>query len=138
LYRSETISISIACPFADVYDFLVEPLNLPTWTSMLGDTIRHVGGNDWILPDATPGPLTLRLTPRNPYGVIDYFVIREGMPPRQTAARVFPNGNGAELVYTAFQLAGVPDAMFASNVEWLRVDLMALKSLLESRKSAES
>ena len=133
MFRSETISLSIDCPYEDVYDFLIEPLNIPTWGSNLGATIRHAGGSDWVT-DTPDGPLTFRVPTRNSFGVLDHAVFRPGDEPAITPMRVFPNGDGTELNYTMYQLPGTTDARFASEVEWVRADFLALKSLLESRK----
>ena len=48
--------------------------------------------------------------------------------------RVFANGEGCELTYTMYQRAGTSDASFASEIEWVRADFLALKSLLETRQ----
>jgi len=49
MFRSETISISIDCPHQEVYEFLLEPLNLPTWGSNIG--LAHVMRKDRAAPD---------------------------------------------------------------------------------------
>jgi hypothetical protein len=133
MFRSETISISIDCPHQDVYEFLLEPLNLPTWASNMGPSIEHVSGLDWA-SDTPAGRLLLRYPPRNPYGVLDHSVFREGKIPRISPMRVFANDDGAEVTYTLFQRTGMSDELFRSEVEWMRADLLSLKSLLESRK----
>lgn len=132
MFRSETVSIAIDCPWQDVYEFLAEPLNLPTWSSDLGTSIRHIGGTDWV-SDTPEGPVTIRFSPRNPHGVLDHAIFREGEPALTTPTRVFANDGGAEITYTMFQRPGISDAQFASELEWIRSDLLALKSLLESR-----
>lgn len=132
MFRSETISIAIDCPFQDVYEFLAEPLNLPTWWSNLGGSIRHSGGSDWV-SDTSEGPVVIRFAPRNAYGVLDHAIFREGETAVTTPTRVFANDDGAEITYTLFQRPGISDAVFASELEWVRSDLLALKSLLESR-----
>jgi hypothetical protein len=131
VFRSETLSISIDCPLSQVYDFLLEPLNIPIWGSNLGGTIRHAGGSDWIT-ETPDGPLTFRIPGRNAFGVLDHAVFRPGETPELTPMRVFANDGGTELTYTMYQRPGATNAQFASEVEWVRADFLALKSLLES------
>jgi hypothetical protein len=115
-----------------VYEFLAEPLNLPTWASGLFG-IAHVRDNDWR-SDTEGGPVMLRFTPRNEYGVLDFGVAPEGTEPVIMPVRVAPNGeDGAELIYTAYQRPGTSDEAFRSETAWIEADLLALKSLLESR-----
>jgi hypothetical protein len=45
--------------------------------------------------------------------------------------RVFPNGEGAEVLITVFRQPGVSDEKFAEDTHWVRRDLEALKTLLE-------
>jgi hypothetical protein len=46
--------------------------------------------------------------------------------------RVVPNGSGSEVIFTLFRQAGMTDAIFARDAEWVAKDLAALKALLES------
>jgi hypothetical protein len=131
MYPSQTIVVSIRCPWRQVYEFLAEPLNLPTWVSYL-DGIAHVRDNDWR-SETEDGPVTLRFTPRNQHGVLDLGVMREGVPAMTLPARVSPNGDdGAELVCTLFHSPDSTDDEFRSETAWIEADLMALKSLLEA------
>jgi hypothetical protein len=45
--------------------------------------------------------------------------------------RVFPNGEGTEVLITMFRQPGVSDEKFAEDTQWVRRDLEALKELLE-------
>lgn len=132
MFRSETLSLSIDCPHHDVYDFLIEPRNVPNWGANPGDAIRHVGGNDWVT-DTPQGPLTLRLPARNRFGVLDRCVLRPGDEPVVTPMRVVANGDGAELTCTLRQGLGMSSTQFACEMERVRADLLTLKSVLESR-----
>jgi hypothetical protein len=134
MFRSETISISINCPWREAYEFLLEPLNLPTWSSTLGPSMVHVSGSDWASETPT-GKLIFRFPPRNEFGVLDHAVFFEGEEPMTYPMRVFANGDGADLIYTLFQRAGMDDDVFRSEAEWIRADFLALKSLLESRRT---
>lgn len=132
MFRSETISISIDCPHREVYEFLLEPLNLPTWASNLGHSIEHVSGNDWAT-DTPEGRLFVRYPERNSYGVLDHAIFVDGKNPVISPMRVFANGGGAEITYTQFQRPNMSDEKFHSEVEWMRAEFLTLKSLLETR-----
>jgi len=45
--------------------------------------------------------------------------------------RVFPNGDGSELVFTVYQRPGVSEETFAEDATAVTKDLEALKTLLE-------
>ena len=133
MHRSRTISVSIRCPVKQVYEFLVEPLNLPTWAATFTGKITHLRDNDW-LADIEGSPVTVRYHPRNEFGVLDHAVFPEGATPVTTPMRVVANdADGTELTYIHYQLPGVSDEVFASENEWVLADLMALKALLEAR-----
>lgn len=131
MFRSLTITISINRPPADVYEYLVEPLNLPTWTTGI-DRMVHREGEDWVATTSV-GELIFRYTPRNSYGVLDYSiraVDEEGV--HVVPVRVFANGEGAEITLTHYQRSGMSDAEFDSEAEWIRTDFETLKALLEA------
>jgi hypothetical protein len=133
VYRSRTITTSIRYPHRQVYEFLVEPLNLPTWASNIGPTIEHMSGTDWST-DGENGRLILRYQPRNEYGILDYAAFREGEEPFMIPMRIVANGDGAEVIYTLYQRPGVTDAAFESEAAWVEADLLTLKTLLEARR----
>jgi hypothetical protein len=127
--------VSIRCPHRQVYDFLAEPLNLPTWGSNMGATIEHVSGNDWA-SEGEHGRTIYRYHPRNEFGILDHAVFREGEQPFTVPMRIVANGDGAEVIYTLYQRPGMTDEEFLSEREWVEADLMTLKALLESRAPA--
>jgi hypothetical protein len=134
MYRSQTIAVSIRSPARQVYEFLAEPLNLPTWGSTLGSTIEHVSGNDWV-SEGENGRFIYRYHPRNDFGILDHAVFREGEQPFTVPMRIVANGeDGAEVLYTLYQRPGMTDEQFKSEAEWILADLMTLKVLLESRR----
>jgi hypothetical protein len=46
-------------------------------------------------------------------------------------SRVLPRGTGSEYVFTQFQPPGMPDEVFAKNVQAVTHELTVLKALLE-------
>ncbi|AKR56982.1 hypothetical protein XM25_14505 [Devosia sp. H5989] len=134
MLKSRTITVSIDRPVADVYAYLSEPANMPSWTPALGPTFKPVGAREWTAaaPLDPRGPLTIRFCPRNEFGVLDYEVSRPGEEPLLVPLRVFANQSGCDLQFTYFQRPGVSDQQLESEVEWVHTDLLTLKALLEA------
>src|SRR3546814_7573234 len=79
-------------PFDAVHDFLSAPENFPKWAAGLGQSIRKADG-DWIA-ETPHGPVRVRFTDRNPFGVLDHTVIPAPGVEIYVPMRVFPNGAG--------------------------------------------
>ena len=97
----------------DVYNFVSDPKNLGKWASGLDAAAR------------------VRFAERNKFGVLDHWVSTGSGPEVYMPMRVFPNGDGAEVLITIFHQSGVSDEKFAEDTHWVRRDLEALKELLE-------
>ena len=134
MFKTSVISVFIDRPYSKVYQFLADPSNLTRWMPSLGPVLRHVSGDEWIAerPHWPTGPLLLRFTPPNPYGVLDCAVSVVGGATNTTPIRLVPNGRGCEIVYLIRQYPGVTDPAFNSEEEWLRSDLMTVKTMLEA------
>ena len=102
----------------DVYNFVSDPKNLARWASGLA---------------SAPGgaAIKVRFVERNKYGVLDHYVTAGSAPEVYMPMRVFPNGEGAEVLITVFRQPGVSDEKFGEDTQWVRRDLEALKELLE-------
>ncbi|MBX6374836.1 MAG: SRPBCC family protein [Acetobacteraceae bacterium] len=124
------LSTGISRPFAEVYAFLAEPENFPKWASGLGHSFRHLDGMEW-LAETPMGPMRVRFSERNPYGVLDHTLLPEDGEPMHNPMRVVANGDGSEVVFTLFRRPGMSDADFARDADWVLRDLQALKALLE-------
>lgn len=137
MLKSQTISIPINRPYREVYEFLAEPRNFPSWASNLGSTFEQVEGPLWVT-ETRKGRVLLRFATRNEFGVLDHAVYPEGTPePPATPMRVIANGDGAEVLFTLLARPGMTEEEFASELEWTRSDFEALRSMLESRPAAE-
>lgn len=97
----------------DVYNFISDPKNLPKWASGLGAAVK------------------VRFVERNKYGVLDHYVAAGSGAEVYVPMRVFPNGEGCEVLLTVFRQPGASDEKFAEDTQWVRRDLEALKELLE-------
>jgi uncharacterized protein YndB with AHSA1/START domain len=128
--RVRHITVSIARPCGDVYEFLREPANFERWASGLGNGLRRVGGKVWRA-EGPDGGVTVRFSDRNAYGVLDHEVETPTGERILNPMRVVPNGSGSEVVFTVFQRPGVSDETFEADANWVSRDLQALKQLLE-------
>ncbi|MBS7544600.1 SRPBCC family protein [Ancylobacter oerskovii] len=125
------IGIGIARAFEEVRAFLSDPANFPAWAEGLGHGFTPLGGREWRVE--TPlGPMRVRFTPPNPYGVLDHTLIPAEGAPMYNPMRVVANGEGSEVVFTLFRREGMDDAGFAADAEWVRRDLARLKALMEA------
>ena len=133
--RSHTISISIDRPYDEVYGYLSNPLHYQTWAAVEPGTFKPLADGDWQAE--TPfGFRQFRFSPPNRHGVLDHAVFVPGGEILYMPMRVVPNDEGTELIFTFFRREGMDDAQFASAVEWIMTDFLALKSLLEARNRA--
>jgi hypothetical protein len=136
MFRSRTISIPIYRPYDEVYEFLVEPRNFPSWASNLGPDFTRISDYEWATTTRN-GRVILRFAPRNAYGILDHQVFVEGRTAHTTPMRLIANEEGCEIIYTQFQRTGMSEEAFASEVEWVTSDFEALRSLLESGATNE-
>ena len=136
MFKSKTISIPIHRPFDEVYEFLAEPRNFPSWASNLGPDFVQLNETDWATTTRN-GRLILRFARRNAHGVLDHEVFLEGKMIITTPMRLIANDEGCEIIYTQLQRPGMSEASFESEVEWVKSDFEALRSLLESRAVEE-
>ena len=126
---SKTVSVSIARPAAEAYEFLSLPENFPKWASGLGASLRRVGG-DWVAETAE-GPVRVCFSEPNSFGVLDHSVIRPQGGSVYVPLRVVARERGCELVLTLFRQPDVTDDKFAADAEWVMRDLQTAKRLLE-------
>jgi hypothetical protein len=131
MFQSRTISIQIQRDYDEVYDFLATPRNLQKWSAGMGATFEYVSGSDWAV-DHADGPMIITFAEYNKYGILDHVLAPIGGTPRFIPMRVFRNGEGAEILYTLFRMDNHSQEQFDSEIEWVLVDLGALKSLLEN------
>jgi hypothetical protein len=97
----------------DVYNFISDPKNLPKWASGLSAAVK------------------VRFVERNKYGVLDHYVSVGSGEEVYVPMRIFPNGDGTEVLLTVFRQAGTSEEKFGADTQWVRRDLEALKELLE-------
>ncbi len=133
MYRSSIIDIAIDRPAGEVFAFLLDASNFGRWAGVPDKPLKYRGGREW--EGETPvGYRIIRFSTPNPFGILDHAVYVEGQEPITTPMRVIPNGNGCQLTYTLFQRPGMSEAQHGSATEWVRSDLLTLKTLLEAER----
>lgn len=131
LLKARTLTVQIARPPEDVYNFLVNPANLAGWTLVRnGRPEPSAGPNSWAY-DGPRGTVLVHFTAPNPFFVLDYRMQVGPQTTHVSHVRVLRNGAGTVLTHTSVQQPLISDAMFASEEEWMMSDLLVLKTLLE-------
>ena len=129
MLEARTVSVSIARPGEEVYEAAWRPEDFPKWASGLSAS-PLVQDGEWWSAAGPEGPVRVRFTERNAFGVMDHHVDLGTGPEVHVPMRVVPNGAGAEVLVTLFRRPGMSDEAFAADVEWVLRDLLALRSLL--------
>src|SRR5438105_4977975 len=117
MYQSRTLSVQINRNAREVYAFTAVPENFPQWASGLGTSLKKVK-DDWIAETAQ-GPLKVRFTAHNEFGVLDHWVSPGPGVELYIPMRVMPNGSGSEVIFTVFRLSDMSDEKFAADAEWV-------------------
>jgi hypothetical protein len=130
VYQSHTISLPIARTAKEVYEFLADPRNFPKWVGGIEPGFTEIGPNEWS-GEMAMGVRIVRFCDRNRYGVLDHAMYAEGDEPLVTPMRVVPYGTNCLLTFTFYRRDTITDEQFASAIEWITTDFLALRSLLE-------
>jgi hypothetical protein len=134
MMEARTAEIFMDCPPHMVYEYVLNPENLPEWARGLALSVRQTG-REWKV--GTPqGPVTLRFAPRNTFGVLDHYITPLRGPELLVPMRVVPNGYGSEVSITLFRGEGVTGQEFLSDEAAVRRDLENLKAILERLHAA--
>ncbi|GLU35199.1 SRPBCC family protein [Trinickia caryophylli] len=128
--ESKAISISILRSLRDAYDFMARPDSFARWASGLGKPLGN-DGTVWLF-EGEGGPVKIRFTEPNAYGVLDHYVELPDGGEIYVPMRVISNGAGVEVQFTLFRVPGMTDEKFAADAQWVMRDLSKLKELLEA------
>lgn len=127
--NSRTITCSINRPPATVYEFASNPENLPQWVKSFCLSVKK-SGDDWLM-ETPSGWVGIQFVPTNDFGVLDHVVTLPDGQSILNPMRVVANGEGSEVMFTLFQLSGMPDEQFAKDAGMVEADLRSLKAVLE-------
>lgn len=125
-----TLSISIDRNWRDAYEAIWRPETFARWAGGLARANLRRDGEVWKA-DGPQGPITIRFSDRNDFGVMDHWVDAGDGDEIYVPLRVIPNGGGCEVLITLFRLPLMDDEMFAADADIMKRDLAALKALLE-------
>ena len=129
MLETRTISISINRNWNDVYEAIWRPESFPKWASGLSKSPLAKYGEVWKA-EGPEGPITIRFTDHNVFGVMDYYVNVGIGSQIHIPLRIIPNGEGAEVLLTLFRQPGMSDAKFEADAQWVERDLLSLKALV--------
>ncbi len=130
MHESAHVSTSIHRSADDVYAFVTDPENLPTWAAGLADSpLRNVDGR-WVA-DSPLGRVTVEFVGQNDLGVADHEVTLPSGEKVMNPMRIIPNGDGCDVVFSVRRLATMSEADMASDLEAVALDLASLRSLME-------
>jgi len=127
---ARTFSVSIRKEWQALYEQIWRPDFFPKWASGLAESDLRQEGESWCA-DGAEGPVRVRFTPHNAFGVMDHHVETGDGGEVHVPLRVIQNGDGAEVMLTLFRQPGMDDERFAADAKWINRDLKALKALIE-------
>ncbi|MEO8758261.1 MAG: hypothetical protein ABI398_10990 [Devosia sp.] len=128
---SIVIKIAIERPYAEVYEFLANPMNFAKWAANPDSDMVPLDGGNWLV-ELPRGQSVIRFSPHNNFGVLDYevFALGETHGPI-SPVRLIANADCCELVLIWYHRDGASDERFRSDAQWVESDLTRLKTLLE-------
>ena len=129
--RSDTQTITIATKPKEVLSFVGDGDNLPRWAIGFAKSV-HRSGPVWIVQSGH-GEVPTKIVVDEPAGTVDFHMEPAPGAEASAYARVVPNGEGSEFIFTQMQQPGVPDELFEQLVAAVRHELAALKAQLEVR-----
>jgi hypothetical protein len=130
MMSARTYSISIGHEWRALYERIWRPDFFSKWASGLAESDLRKDGDQW-LADGPEGPIRIRFTPYNSYGVMDHFIDTAEGHTVYVPLRVVQNGDGAEVMLTLFRQPEMDDQRFAADAKWVNRDLKSLKTLVE-------
>ena len=127
--ESQHLSTYIERPAAEVYAYVVNPANLPTWAAGLSGSIEEREGR-WFA-ESPMGEVEVTFVPENPYFVLDHDVMLPDGTTFHNPMRVIPAGSGCEVVFTLRRRPDQSDEDYEADATAIRTDLATLKRLLK-------
>jgi hypothetical protein len=130
LCESRTLTVTINRNADDVYAFVSNPENLPTWAKAFCQSVMRLGAS-WVVKTST-GDVGLRFVEKNPFRVCDHYVTPAPGVEIYVPMRVLENGDGSEVIFTLFRQPEMTQDTFKRDLEMVERDLQTLKAVLES------
>ena len=127
---ARTFSVTIRHEWQALYERIWRPEVFTQWAAGLANSELRQNGETW-LADGSDGPITIRFTSHNPFGVMDHVVDPGDGSAIHVPLRVVQNGDGAEVMLTLFRQPEMSDEHYAADIKLINRDLRSLKSLIE-------
>jgi hypothetical protein len=127
--RSDTQSVTIGTTPKDVLRFVGDGTNLPRWAIGFAKSVRACESG-WIVTTGQ-GEVPTSIAVDEATGTVDFRMEPAPGAEASAYARIVPNGDGAEFIFTQMRQPGVPDDVFDRLVTAVGHELAALKALLE-------
>jgi hypothetical protein len=127
--RSDTQTATIDTAPKDVVAFVGQVENLPRWAIGFAKAVRR-DEHRWIVTTGQ-GEVAITIEVDETVGTVDFHLDPAPGVEAVAFARVVPNGDSAEFMFTQFQQPGVDDDTFDQLVAAVGHELVALKALLE-------
>jgi len=126
--ESTHVSVSIARPWREVYDFAADPANLAQWAAGLaGSGLERIEGR-WV----ADSPMGVEFAPANEFGVLDHDVTLPTGHVVPNPVRVFPNGEGCDVVFTVRRRPDMSADDLTRDAGLVAADLETLRRLMEA------
>lgn len=129
MHEARYISVSINRPASEVFAFAHDPKNLPKWATGLSGSLKKEG--DTLIAESPMGTIRIQFAKENSFGVLDHNVTLPNGEKFYNPMRVFPNGEGSEVVFTLYRQPNMSKEEFQNDEKTIRGDLERLKSILE-------
>jgi hypothetical protein len=123
--HSETRTIAIGTPPADVHAFISNPDNFPRWAPGFASAVRR-DGEQWIVTSAQ-GDAAIVMAADRDAGTVD--VLRAHDRTRGAFLRVLPNGTGSEILFTLFFAPERPVEAVAAQMRVVEDELDTIRRL---------
>jgi hypothetical protein len=127
--RSDTQTVTISASPKDVLGFVGEGHNLARWAIGFAKSVRPYKSG-WMVTTGQ-GEVQTFIAVHEDTGTVDFRMEPATGVEATAYARVVPNGDGAEFIFTQMQQTGESDEVFAQLVAAVGHELAALKAFLE-------
>ena len=127
---ARTFSVTIRHEWQSLYERIWCPEVFAQWAAGLASSELQQHGEIWQA-QGSDGPISIRFTPHNPFGVMDHFVDPGDGSEIHVPLRVIQNGDGAEVMLTLFRQPGMSAERYDADIKLINRDLRSLKALIE-------
>lgn len=130
-FEVKNISVSISRKPIEVYEYVANPMNLPSWATGLSGSI--VKEEDHWIADSPMGKVKIKFAEPNKFCVVDHDVTLESGVTFHNPMRIISNNLGSEVIFTLFRQHGTTLEKFEFDANWVKKDLELLRSILEKK-----